>query len=260
MRKILVTTIMSSLLVVTQSGYAKEDVTAPTASEIKNTKIVTNPTKTEDTTSPLTGTFAITTNDIFRGLSQSNNLPAFQGGFTYTFATTGIYANLWGSNVSLLDKDGNTATLEIDTIAGVTNTIGENFSYNVYFNRYNYPKAAGLNYNELIADLSYYFVIGGIGYSNNVYDKGQYGTYYYLGVNYTIPPKYVFNFEDVAIKATAAHYKLPNVAGHSYNDYLFQVSKTIGNYNLAVAWTDACGAASPPLDGYHLIGTVTVSF
>src|SRR5579863_7214452 len=45
-------------------------------------------------TSGLSGSLAFTTNYIFRGVSNSENLPAVQGSLTYTFPI-GIYLNLW---------------------------------------------------------------------------------------------------------------------------------------------------------------------
>src|SRR5688500_10708134 len=66
----------------------------------------------------LTGNFDMTSNYMFRGISNSNNLPAVQGGWTYTFGGTGLYFNLWGSNVNFVDPQGNLATVEFDTIMG----------------------------------------------------------------------------------------------------------------------------------------------
>src|SRR3990167_4439710 len=96
----------------------------------------------------LSGTFDFTTNYVFRGISQTENLPAVQGGLTYGFPW-GLYANVWGSNVKFSDPLGNAATVEFDTIAGIHNEIGSYFSYDINLARYNYPRARGSNYNEL---------------------------------------------------------------------------------------------------------------
>src|SRR3982751_6029953 len=103
---------------------------------------LTLPADTTATPSPLTGNFDITTNYVFRGISNSNNNPAFQGGLTYTFLTSGIYFNVWGSNVDFVDAYDNQATVEADTIVGISNSINDNWSYDVNFDRYNYPKAS----------------------------------------------------------------------------------------------------------------------
>ncbi|WP_022974490.1 TorF family putative porin, partial [Xanthomonas maliensis] len=50
------------------------------------------------TASPLSGTFAVTSDYVFRGISQTNGDPAFQAGLTYKHPS-GFYAAAWTSNV-----------------------------------------------------------------------------------------------------------------------------------------------------------------
>lgn len=217
------------------------------------------PTTPAATTGPITGNFDITSNYMFRGISNSNNLPAFQGGLTYTMPN-GCYANMWGTSLNLADNVGGTATLEIDGILGVTNKVGDNFSYDINWDRYFYPKAV-LTYDEFNAKLIYYFVVFQLGYSTNVYDVHKPGTYLNLGINYNIPPKYFFNLENVNLSGGVGHYNLPRSAGlYSYWDYNVQLSKTYGSYVLAIQWTDTTNAHMEPLDGPHVIGTITVNF
>lgn len=208
-----------------------------------------------------TGNFDITSNYVFRGISASNNLPAVQGGFTYTFATTGIYLNAWGSSVYQVRNSDRAGTIELDTIAGIADKVG-NFDYDVSIDRYNYPKADGLNYNEYIANVKYYFVTGQLGYSNNVFDSAKNGTYYNIGIHYDIPPQYLFHFNNVTLKGGIGHYSLPRSAGfYSYNDYHIQLSKTFNKYLIAIQWTTTNGRyRSPPLDDSHLVGVFVVNF
>jgi len=219
------------------------------------------------TSGGLTGTFDITTNYMDRGVSDSNNLPAVQGGWTYTFASTGIYFNLWGSSLNELDTQNNIATLELDTIIGITNPVGEHFTYNINITRYNYPKAAA-SYSELIASAQWYFITALIGYSTNVYDTHGNGTYYNLGFKYDVPPDYIFGLDNMNVSGGVGHYSLPARGGlSSYNDYNLAVTKTIGNYALQLQWTDTNGSSfrrfydpAPPIRGSHFIGTVTYNF
>ncbi|HSQ08736.1 MAG TPA: TorF family putative porin [Chromatiaceae bacterium] len=46
-----------------------------------------------------TANVALTTNYMFRGVSQTGNGPAVQGGFDYSYTPLGLYAGVWGSNV-----------------------------------------------------------------------------------------------------------------------------------------------------------------
>ena len=56
----------------------------------------------EEAASPhaVTGNFTLTTDYAFRGVSQTNEDAAVQGGFDYAHSPTGLYAGIWGSNVS----------------------------------------------------------------------------------------------------------------------------------------------------------------
>jgi uncharacterized protein (TIGR02001 family) len=221
------------------------------------------PSPKDEPAGELTGNFDLTTNYVFRGISQSNNLPAVQGGFTYTFTKPGIYFNLWMSNVNMTatypDETTSTATVEIDTGVGIANDITENLSYDLSVVRYNYPKATPLNYNEVLATLAYKIFFTKWGYSTNVYNVHKPGTYGSLGIHVDVPPKYAFNFHDVAFEVSAGHYNLPRAAGLSYNDYYALLSKKINAYTLSLTWTQTNGRnQTAPLDGDHLIFTVAV--
>jgi len=53
----------------------------------------------------ITGNFGIYSQYVFRGLTQTDRKPAFQGGFDYA-NTNGIYLGTWGSNISWLHDAG----------------------------------------------------------------------------------------------------------------------------------------------------------
>src|SRR3990167_7403050 len=138
----------------------------------------------------LSGTMAFTSDYVFRGISQTEDLPAVQGWLTYTFPL-GFYLNAWGSNVKFT---GNTdATLELDTIVGIHNDIGDNFTYDLNLARYNYPRSHSNNYDEVNSVFNFYFLQLGLSYSGNVYNTHAHGAYYNGGINYDIPPQYIFN-------------------------------------------------------------------
>jgi uncharacterized protein (TIGR02001 family) len=87
----------------------------------------------------LTANVSLTSNYVFRGISQTGGQSAIQGGFDYTHAS-GFYLGTWGSNVGWLTdfqgyKSGN---MELDLYGGYRNSI-EDFSYDVGGIRYMYP-------------------------------------------------------------------------------------------------------------------------
>lgn len=58
---------------------------------------------------------ALTTDYIFRGISQSDEHPAIQVGFDYTH-DAGVFAGVWGSTVDF--DDGGQASMELDYYVG----------------------------------------------------------------------------------------------------------------------------------------------
>lgn len=206
----------------------------------------------------LSGNFALTSNYVFRGISQTENLPAIQGSLTYLLPV-GLYVSVWGSNVKFTGTD---ATVELDTIAGYRSSIGEDFSLDINFARYNYPSARELNYNEINSVFIYKILQFGFSYSGNEYNSHDVGTYYNGGINYNIPSQYIFNIEDVNLLALLGYSNLSRAAGGSYSDYNIALSKKINEvYTLMVQWTGTNGGQhNPPYDSNHLIGTLTANF
>jgi uncharacterized protein (TIGR02001 family) len=211
--------------------------------------------------SPVSGNFDITTNYIFRGISNSNNNPAFQGGLTYTFLKTGIYFNVWGSNVDFLDPQGRQATVEADTIVGIANNINDNWNYNLSFDRYNYPKASGITYNEVIGTLTYKIITITLGDSLNVYGSHNNGLYYNGLIKIPVSEK-LFHLNDLSAEGSYGHYSLPRNAGLlSYNDYMVGLDKTIGTYDMLLQYTNTNHRAHQSgLDTGTLVATLTANF
>lgn len=253
----------------TTTNKDKVDLTKKSASTVKTKKVVkepiTSPMPVEDTPdnaddSALTGSLTLTTNYMNRGVSQSNNVPAVQGSLTYTFTPTGIYFNVWGSNVDQPAPDGSTGTLEIDTLAGISNDIGDHFNYNLAFARYFYPKAEQLNYNEIIGNVGLYFLTAYVAYSANEFNVHKPGIYYNGGVKFELPEMNGY-LANMTLAATIGRYDLPKEAGTSYNDYQVTLSKDIKTYTIALQWTDTNHRfLDNSLDSGHLVASVTANF
>jgi uncharacterized protein (TIGR02001 family) len=185
------------------------------------------------------GNVDLTTNYIYNGISQTSNLPALQGGFAYTFLKTGIYFSIWGTNVYFIDNRGNKVTAELDPSVGITNKVGEHFSYDFNVARYIYPGANNNDYYEYSIYLVWHFITSQITYSNDDFATGKSGYYYNLGFLFDVPPKYFFNLNDINLSGGIGYSNLPdNVGLHSYKDYNVMLSKTFGRYRISLQWTD----------------------
>ena len=91
----------------------------------------------------VSGSAALTSDYVFRGVSQTNGDPAVQAGVEYA-AHSGFYAGTWGSNVSWLSDYSAAGTsvsssLELDAYAGYRGKFGERVSYDVGALYYWYP-------------------------------------------------------------------------------------------------------------------------
>ena len=87
------------------------------------------------------GSVAVTSDYLFRGVSQTNRKPALQGGITWT-ADSGAYAGAWGSSISWLsDSDPAVSSqVELDGFAGFAGTFGDSgVGYDIGANYYWYP-------------------------------------------------------------------------------------------------------------------------
>ncbi len=102
----------------------------------------------------------VQSNYIWRGVSQTNNDAALQGGIDYKKGT--FYAGTWLSNVDFAGTGTTHADTEMDLYAGLTPSVGNwSFNFGVYY--YTYPNASGVTFGELQADVSHSWGKGTIG-------------------------------------------------------------------------------------------------
>lgn len=202
--------------------------------------------------SPFSANVGLTTDYIFRGISQTSGNPAVQGGIDFAHES-GFYAGVWGSNVSWITDFGATgsASLELDTYLGFSNSIAEDFTYDVGFIRYNYPGSYTPVAGTVKADTDE--IYGSIGYKW-ITLKYSYGTGKFLtvpgarGTNY-IELNASVPLGDTGItvdahagkqtyKGTAAAALAAAGTSATYSDYKLAVSKDFAGYTFSLSYTD----------------------
>lgn len=111
------------------------------------------------------GNVALTTDYVWRGVSQSNEDLALQGGFDYENGM--FYAGVWASSIDFND-DADT-NLEVDFYAGIVGEFANGLAWDLGFIYYNYPDSGDedLDFYELTAALGYDFE-GGLGLGGSV--------------------------------------------------------------------------------------------
>lgn len=195
---------------------------------------------------------ALSTDYIWRGISQTDNGPAISGGFDYAHAL-GFYAGIWASNVDFGDGDG--SNIEIDVYGGYGGEF-KGVSFDVGVLHYDYPSESVNNFDEVYAGLGYGFLSIMVSHSNNGFAESGDATYYEAGADFELPL-------GVGLSLHAGHYELDEGAD-DYNDWKIAVSKEYHGFNFELAYTDTdlsdadCGDDS--LCDAHGVFTVSKEF
>ncbi len=191
------------------------------------------------------GGAALTSDYVFRGVSQTNGDPALQGGIEYAH-DGGFYIGTWGSSISWLsDIPGDiSSSLELDGYLGYRGKVNDVFSYDVGALTYCYPGdfpagfsradtteiyagatatpveslALGLKYSYAVTELFGYAGSKGSGYLD-------------ASANWTFSPGWTLN----------THYGkqwIEDNAAFEYADWKLGVTKAFDNgFSIAAAYT-----------------------
>ena len=123
----------------------------------------------------LTGNAAITNNYIWRGVTQTSDQAAGQGGLDYSMG--GLYVGTWLSNV---DFSGTGDGYEMDVYAGYGGEIGS-IGYDLGVLTYQYPVSPEFNFTEAYISGTFSVVTVGLAYTidaasgndGGIFDKGD---------------------------------------------------------------------------------------
>ncbi|HSH70221.1 MAG TPA: TorF family putative porin [Deferrisomatales bacterium] len=134
------------------------------------------------------GNVAITSDYVWRGVSQTDSNWAVQGGMDYA-APIGLYVGTWASNVAF------GGSIEMDFYGGFANELAMGLSYDVGANYYAYPKSRDeveFNFFEVYAKVGYTLPIEaapislGLGYNYSPDFFGEDGAAHYINGNASI--------------------------------------------------------------------------
>lgn len=151
----------------------------------------------------------------FRGIAQSDEHPALQGGFDLSHES-GLYAGVWGSNVDF--NDGDQASVEIDGYLGFSNQIN-NFNYDAGLIYYAYPGADSTkNYDFMEASFAvgYDFEVAAVSASVNYSPEffADSGDAWYTGASVDVPlPK------DFSLNGHVGYQTIQDNSAYGVKDY-----------------------------------------
>lgn len=212
----------------------------------------------------LTANVGLVSNYVFRGITQTVNKPALQGGFDYAHAS-GVYAGLWGSNVSWITASGSTgnASLELDTYAGYKGGFAGDFTYDAGFVRYNYlgeyvPPAGYVkaDTSEIYGAIGYKWITAKYSYSLGDFltvPEAKGTSYLEVNASYTLADSGVTlgaHYGKQTYKGTAADALVAGGFDPSYTDYKVNASKDFSGYVLGLAYTNTNAKSG----GYYTYG------
>ena len=200
-----------------------------------------------------TGNVGLFSQYVFRGLTQTNEEVALQGGFDYSHAS-GVYVGLWGSNIAWLRDNGSYkagGSAEIDIYGGYKGAVGD-FTSDVGLLQYWYPGDTTAGFVK--ADTTEAYIAGGwkwitLKYSNVISKKAfgvrdARGTDYWdlsvavpigesgvtVGAHYGIQK---YKGSDRALPLTES-----NDSAYSYDDWRVSVAYDLGKLGPKLAGTE----------------------
>jgi len=165
----------------------------------------------------ISANIGVTSNYIWRGVTQTNDGAAIQGGIDYAHES-GFYAGTWASNVEWVNGE------ELDLYAGFAGEV-EGFGYDVGAIYYMYPSdGTDSDFTEIYGSVSFGPATAGLAYT---IDKEATSTdvndlYYYLSAGTDIADGW-------SVSGTVGHYDF-EAAGGDYSHAQLDVTKSAGDF------------------------------
>lgn len=193
----------------------------------------------------ISGNVAFTSDYRFRGISQTNEDFAVQGGFDYAH-DSGFYAGTWASVVDNFFG----ANSEVDLYAGFGGSLSDNLSFDINALYFYYPGAttAGgtpeINFFEITPGLSFeadgFSGSFSVSYSPDYFGESDASFYYNLGLDIPLT-------DAVALGLHAGYQTVDDNAAWGtpdYTDWSVSLSKSMGGLDWSIAYvgTDLDGA------------------
>ncbi len=180
----------------------------------------------EGEASPFTWSVAAVSDYVWRGVSQSDEEPTAQAGLTWT-APVGIYAGVWGSGVDFGPGDPD---MEVDYFVGYNTDLGDSVNFDIMLNRYTYPGAASLNFNELIATATFVETYSlTAAYSDDFGGSNTDSLYVAGGASWGLP-------NDFSLDASVGRSMFESAYSDDYTDWSLGVGRSWGLFSAALSY------------------------
>lgn len=215
--------------------------------------------------SPLTFNVGVTSNYVFRGISQTHGKPAIQAGIDYLHGS-GFYVGAWASSITWVKDWLGKGSVEVDVYGGIKNSFGGgDFNYDVGFIAYNYPGKgsaiptflANPNTQEVYGAIGYKFLTAKYSHATSSHFIGWYGGaglnektrgsgYLELNANYDMGDGWTL-IGHVGRQKVKRSVATGGFTDANYTDWKIGVSKDIGFGTITAAYTDTNTSGSCPV-------------
>jgi uncharacterized protein (TIGR02001 family) len=186
---------------------------------------------------------------VFRGITNSNEDPAIQGGFDYAH-DSGFYLGTWASNIEFNAGTSDSASIELNFYGGFAGSFANGIDWDIGAIYYYYPGqnedsgGGDYDYVEVYGSLAYTWedvqlapsIESGLYYSPDFFGEDGDGIYVYGTFGLTLPgdfsPYVTVGYQDVDGDETSGP------AGFDYVHWAIGMSKEIGIFTADLSWQD----------------------
>jgi len=181
--------------------------------------------------SSVSANIAMSSNYIFRGLTQTNDIAAVSGGVDYAH-DSGAYVGVWQSSLGSTNNN-----YEQDIYAGYGFKAGP-VDLDVGYIKYMYPVTSGSNLDEIYLNASFDKFTAGLALNTAKDDGIKTGDIYlYAGAEFEVK-------KDVNLGLTVGNYDYASGTGTDYTHYQLALSK--GDFAIALDKNSLSGANGKP--------------
>ena len=185
----------------------------------------------------LSGNVAVTTDYVWRGMTQNAEDPSVSGGFDLE-DDSGFYLGMWAANV-LAAEGSDTGSLELDGYLGFAGSFNDDAGYDVGYIAYTYPGVSAWDFEETYISFDFYgaYVSYAAGMGTGVND--------YVEVGYSIdagPGSFSISYGDY---------------DKSGSNYLVGYDWSVGDFTLSFYYSDYDADAGETSDQDAAIFTIS---
>jgi uncharacterized protein (TIGR02001 family) len=185
----------------------------------------------------LSSTWTLTSDYVFRGVTQTAEDPALQGSIDFE-GESGGYVGLWGSNVDFddcCDED-----IELNWYAGYAPEFGEDFALDLGIIYYNYPGASdNLDYGEVYFGGSWRWISATWYYTDNFFGIGEAAWYLDAQAEFDLPWSLWLGLHAGYTDGDALDEEFAEDTGlEDYADWSVTLGRSFGPFDIEVAYHD----------------------